>query len=331
MKSITGFFSQVKKPLIIVSTIPCSAKKSVVDFLTNLNAPVYLEGVSGLREDPRLQHLRITFLKNIWELSVDGIFRIGGVPTHRIWRDLENKEGDLALCSYCHLPWPGLSWGEVIQDDYEKLGVESVHYPELWYREPPEFKETIIELFERFPNSEPALMRRVSSSIPDMSLVYLGNSMPIREWDLAAVDENKDLDIYASRGMNGIDGQLSTFLGMAHPSNPSNWCILGDLTALYDLAAPWILEQLEPMKISIVVINNGGGMIFSRMSDRTCLQNNHAIGFEHFAKMWNIDYYRDEALELNHDGVRLIEAVPCNKQTAEFWEHYSGIDQLIKL
>lgn len=321
MTTLSNFFQSVSKPLVIVSTIPMKDQEVIADFLVRLNAPVYLEGVSGLRENPRLQHLRITYLKDI---CVDAVFRIGGVPTHRIWRDLEEKKGQLRLLSFSHLPWPGVSWGEVIEGDYQQLAEELFHYEKAWHVEDTQLKEISGKLFRQYPKSEPALIGRISSLIPEKSLVYLGNSLPIREWDLAATNENRKYEIYASRGMNGIDGQISTFLGMTQPYR-SNWCILGDLTALYDLAAPWILEQLEPREITIVVINNGGGMIFSRMSERECLQNKHTIDFEHFAKFWKMNYFNEEGLGLKPEGVRLIEAVPCAKQTNQFWNAYDKL------
>lgn len=321
MTTLSNFFQSVSKPLVIVSTIPMKDQEVIADFLVRLNAPVYLEGVSGLRENPRLQHLRITYLKDI---CVDAVFRIGGVPTHRIWRDLEEKKGQLRLLSFSHLPWPGVSWGEVIEGDYQQLAEELFHYEKAWHVEDTQLKEISGKLFRQYPKSEPALIGRISSLIPEKSLVYLGNSLPIREWDLAATNENRKYEIYASRGMNGIDGQISTFLGMTQPYR-SNWCILGDLTALYDLAAPWILEQLEPREITIVVINNGGGMIFSRMSERECLQNKHTIDFEYFAKFWKMNYFNEEGLGLKPEGVRLIEAVPCAKQTNQFWNAYDKL------
>ena len=64
---------------------------------------------------------------------------------------------------------------------------------------------------------------------------------------------------------NGIDGLVSSWLGVSAESDES-WMIVGDLSALYDLGAPWILSQLKKAKRRIVVINNGGGKIFSQVS-----------------------------------------------------------------
>lgn len=324
MKALEHFFQSVKHPLVVVSTLPYSHREEVIYFLEKLNAPVYLEGISGLREEPRLQHLRVSYVQKIWDLPIDGIFRLGGVPTPRFWRDLEGKRGKLKLLSFSHLPWPGVSWGEMINEPYTILNDVNFCYDSPWYREPTYYREALDRLLADYPTSEPGIVHKISEAIPHESLVYIGNSLPIREWDLAAVNAHKQLDIYASRGMNGIDGQLSTFLGMAQPYR-SNWCILGDLTALYDMAAPWILNQLEAENITIVVINNGGGMIFSRMSDRKCLQNRHSVNFKHFASMWELDYQDHEGLNHSCEGRRILELVPCPNQTNAFWKEYASL------
>ena len=63
--------------------------------------------------------------------------------------------------------------------------------------------------------SEPAMVWELSRQIPSDALVYLGNSLPIREWNLAATQQIPHPRTFASRGANGIDGQIATWLGMS--------------------------------------------------------------------------------------------------------------------
>lgn len=321
---VDRFFQSVDAPIVIVSSLPASDQEAVAQFLLRLNTPVYLEGISGLREDPRLQRLRITYLEQIWELPVDAIFRVGGVPTARIWRDLESKQHSVNLLSYSHLKWKGVSWGRVVHGEYGDLLKMAFTYPSLWYEEPKDIRRATTALLEEFNQSEPGIIHQLSKLIPSNSFIYLGNSLPIREWDLAATDDIEHSHVYASRGVNGIDGQLSTFLGMSRTQSP-NWCVLGDLTTLYDLAAPWILNQLEPREINIVVINNGGGMIFSHVIEHKSLQNRHSLDFRHFANMWNLHYCQHlDSLEPSLKP-RLIELVPSQEETRAFWQNYSQL------
>ncbi len=163
--------------------------------------------------------------------------------------------------------------------------------------------------------------------------LYLGNSLPIREWDLAANPEFQADDIWASRGLNGIDGQISTFLGYAKPGG-SNWALVGDLTALYDLQGPWVLPQLLDTQVNLVIMNNGGGKIFSKMFTPQEFQNNHHLRFSAVADLWSLEYLRWTVVpdhtfrfSLPSSGTqsRIIELIPEEAATARFWERYQRL------
>lgn len=176
------------------------------------------------------------------------------------------------------------------------------------------------------------MMRALSAAIPAEALVFLGNSLPIREWNLAAVDRPAHPRCYASRGANGIDGQVATFLGLAAAENES-WGIFGDLTALYDLNAPALLEQLAPARRRLVVINNGGGKIFSRLPALAALpddgkevtENHHSRSFKPWATMWGLGYVRWEAgapfPRIGEDQV-VLEVCPDGEATEAFWSEW---------
>ncbi|HEU5163272.1 MAG TPA: hypothetical protein VFV54_09030, partial [Thermoanaerobaculia bacterium] len=136
------------------------------------------------------------------------------------------------------------------------------------------------------------------------------------------------------RGANGIDGQLSTFLGMVEEGR-ENWCVVGDLTALYDLSSPWVIPQIaEGAAIRIVIVNNRGGRIFSRVpslgavpeSERERLfENPHAIGFEQWAAMWGLEYYDRLRPRRPLAARSVIELRPEADQTARFLEAYEAL------
>ena len=165
--------------------------------------------------------------------------------------------------------------------------------------------------------SETSFVNQISKVIRTNSRVYIGNSMPIRHWDMFATHENKNLLIEASRGMNGIDGQLSTFLGFACESAPENWGIFGDLTVLYDFAGIWMLKQRPNLNVNFVVMNNFGGKIFSRVlsgQEGEFCQNCHELDFKYFAKMWRLSYKKitnpAQLKKLNLKTSSLIEIIP---------------------
>ena len=158
--------------------------------------------------------------------------------------------------------------------------------------------------------------RFLSEMIPAGSLILLGNSLPIREWNAAATLEDRGLRCFSCRGANGIDGALSTFFGLSEGDDES-WAIIGDLTALYDLSAPWILRRLSAGRRRIVVINNGGGRIFSRLPaladlsevERQAVENDHCISLEHWAAMWGMGYLRvecEDEFDIGEDEPALV-------------------------
>ena len=282
--------------------------------------------------------MKIKSAQHIWSFSdvscypIDSILRIGGVPTLRAWRDLEDKPDRLAVFSLSHLPFSGLSWSNVYYADISSVlgffkqlkAFDAAPYQE-WRWLDKVVNERLCELFLKFPHSEPALFHFLSKNIPKESLVYLGNSLPIREWDLAATYEPKGFRVNASRGLNGIDGQLSTFYGMCDP-NSSNWGIFGDLTTLYDMSAPWYHQQ-EKLNANIVVVNNSGGQIFSRMFSHKEFLNEHSHNFKYFAEFWRLGYQCCNAFDaicFEHTS-QLIECRPDPAESRRFWEEYASL------
>ncbi|MCB1118884.1 MAG: 2-succinyl-5-enolpyruvyl-6-hydroxy-3-cyclohexene-1-carboxylic-acid synthase [Chlamydiia bacterium] len=293
-----------QRPLVIVGALSSADRESVARFLARWQAPIYLEAPSGLREDPRLQQLRVFRPE---KGQVDHVLRIGGVPTHRFWRDLEEKE--IPVTVWSRLPFSGLSWCksapvdlnalpacEPVQTDWEWIGKES-----CWNE-----RETL--RFFECPQEESSLIFSLSRIIPEGSLVYLGNSLPIREWDKAAVNQDKKFEISCNRGANGIDGQLSTFFGECQPAR-ENIALVGDLTALYDLAAFWVIPQLQHVSFRVIVINNGGGKIFRPMFPCQEMQNPHTLSFEGVATLWNLQYEKWHTIPTKLSG-QLIELIP---------------------
>ena len=284
------------RPLVILGGLHESRRTTVRDFAKKLNAPIYAEPLSGLRED--LAHLSITAGERMIGCgNFDSVIRIGNVPTLRFWRDLDESRRDLPLISFSALPFTGCSRGEVFPLESLPSDITPRERDEAFFTADHERAAAIAQLLDDEPYSELAMFRSLSQSIPPNARVYLGNSLPIREWDLAAIREPRGFEIAANRGANGIDGQLSTFFGQCDPGR-SNVCVVGDLTAIYDSNAPWIVQQLDAgIDWRIVIINNGGGRIFSRVPSlrkldasmrERIIENAHDLRFDHWAAMGSL-------------------------------------------
>ena len=164
---------------------------------------------------------------------------------------------------------------------------------------------------------------------------FLGNSLPIREGLLAA-EGRLPQRFHANRGANGIDGNLSTFLGLAAQDDDREyWGFFGDLTTLYDLSAPSILSQMQNVKLRLVVINNGGGKIFRLLPNWKGLSSDHAqvvenahdFHFSAWAQAWNMGYVRIDAsspVGTFEKRSLVIEVQPDQAQTDAFWQAWSA-------
>ena len=325
-----GSIDRMRFPLVVIGALHLQERERVAAILCKWEAPVYLESLSGLREDPRLQPYRIfvadRMLKRAQKAgySVDGVIRIGGIPTLRFWRDLESL--DLPVISFSHSSFSGLARQSLVQkiEDLNVAKFESAHNFLALERS---WKDEFDALFRQEPSSEPGMLAALSQRMGRGSQVYLGNSLPIREWDLGATSDFRDYEVWGSRGVNGIDGQVSTFLGFAK-ENRENWAVLGDLTSLYDLAGPFIVsplvKQARALDASLVIVNNGGGKIFSQVFAESEFQNIHQVHFEGWANLWGLSYecWRQIPEKLKWTGTRIVELLPDEQATERFWKSF---------
>lgn len=319
-EAIDSFCSQSKSPLVVVSGSFGFPQASIKEILQNLSLPLFIECTSGLKSHPDLREKEIRFPEKMRD-QVDGVIRIGHVPTHRLWRDLESKP--LPVLNFNHLPFSGLSWDSKVWP-YEALSLlPSFDFPsrklEGLVEQDQRFQDQLENSLIQFPLSEPSMLRALQNHWSSKNLVYLGNSLPIREWDCVSSAHTCFSQVMANRGANGIDGQLASFLGHSVDRQEALG-VFGDLTSLYDMNAPWFLKNLEA-SVFFAVINNAGGMIFDRLFDKELYLNRHNMSFEALAQMWGLEYQlfspKDSPFQTSSS---FIEVKPDSEQTRLFWD-----------
>ncbi len=316
----------------------------VIDFLRACPLPAWCEATSGLREEPELAACRLRTETDLSSRAVRTVIRFGGVPSARFWRDLEERS-EVRVIHVTPSPFPGLARREnTARVPFSQLGEWAAELVRSGLDGATQQGSIdrptgcagssgvkLEEVLARHPSSEPAAMRALSRVISEDAAVFLGNSLPIREWNLAADTTVTHPHCFANRGANGIDGELSTFLGVSRDFEES-WGIFGDLTALYDLGALWIAPQLPPGRRRIVILNNGGGRIFSRLpalnrlpeEAMAMVENRHAISFRGLAQLWHWDYHEVDAAGVDRldaaDSSRAIIEVRIDQRDSEaFW------------
>lgn len=332
---VTPQIRRVPHPLIIVGGLKSWDLDHVVNFLKTVETPIYAESISQLRGHPELEGKLMLSDKLIPQLIEQevckSILRVGGVPTLRLWRDLEDKFSKLPVYSCSNEDWTGLSRPTrhiVGLAALSLFQIEALPKPELQKIQDADHQlaQKLQALLVKYPKSEVALLAQLADQLRGEA-VYLGNSLPIREWDLVSKVGTQYLSLDANRGANGIDGQISTFMGWSEKAVPHKeaWAILGDLTTLYDSSGLWITPHLKPGQRRLVVVNNQGGQIFKNIFQEQAFINSHEIQFKKWAEQWKWDF--QEWLEIPADlhfsqQNVVIELKPDANSSDQFWQEY---------
>jgi 2-succinyl-5-enolpyruvyl-6-hydroxy-3-cyclohexene-1-carboxylate synthase len=111
--------------------------------------------------------------------------------------------------------------------------------------------------------SEPLIAREISQHLPDGATLFISSSRPIRDIEAFGAARH-GVKTFANRGLAGIDGNISTALGIA-TAHSATFAVLGDLAFLHDITG---LIHREEINLRIFVINNDGGGIFSTLPQR---------------------------------------------------------------
>lgn len=106
-----------------------------------------------------------------------------------------------------------------------------------------------------------AMASVVGESLPDGAQLFVGSSNPVRDLDLGMSRESA-ISVVANRGLAGIDGCLSTAIGLALTTDAPSYAWVGDLTFLHDTNALAIGPGEPRPDLTILVTNDGGGGIF---------------------------------------------------------------------
>jgi 2-succinyl-5-enolpyruvyl-6-hydroxy-3-cyclohexene-1-carboxylate synthase len=118
--------------------------------------------------------------------------------------------------------------------------------------------------------SEPAAARVVVAALPAGGHLVVSSSMPVRDVEWYAAPR-ADLTIHANRGANGIDGVVSTAVGVALGSRRPTGLLIGDVALLHD-ASGLISVMERGVDLRIVVVDNDGGGIFSFLPQASTLE-----------------------------------------------------------
>ena len=151
-----------------------------------------------------------------------------------------------------------------------------------WHKAWHKYETLAKEALSTYPDwSEGALASLVAADLENDSALFVASSRPIRDLE-AFANPRADVITYANRGLAGIDGNISTAMGIA-THHDETFAILGDLAFLHDISA---LSNPTNDVLTIIVVDNNGGGIFSTLPQQ---------GVEGFEKIFGTPHDRDLA------------------------------------
>lgn len=126
-----------------------------------------------------------------------------------------------------------------------------------------EAAQRVLSTAQAEPGFEGGFTQALEGSLDHRHVLVVASSMPVRDLEYFAPVRADGPRVIANRGANGIDGTLSTALGVAHDGAPTV-LLTGDLALLHDTNGFLIAPKLRG-SLTVVVINNEGGGIFGHL------------------------------------------------------------------
>ncbi len=311
------------------------------ELATVLGWPILADSLSNLRHhDPPFGLVRSYefLLRNrVFKESnlPQWIIRLGAVPTSKELNAFCEGAKTIILDDGGDWRDPNLSISRVIYGDL-KTSLSIITAAMKGFRKPPEWLNAwlsadrgALERVDSFMKTmdepfEGKLFYHLSEILtPSFPLsVIVGNSMPVRDLDTFFLNASKNIHLVANRGANGIDGLVSTAMGISAVEGDV-LLILGDVSFYHDMNG-LLASKLHRLNATIIIVNNNGGGIFSFLPQHdlpvylfeSLFGMAHALDFSGVKTIYGGEFHRvtswqafDKALSvaLKANGLRIIE------------------------
>jgi 2-succinyl-5-enolpyruvyl-6-hydroxy-3-cyclohexene-1-carboxylate synthase len=246
--------------------------------------PVLADGLSGLRGEAGLALVGCgdLCLQPAAGLLAPQVLRLGPVPASRRLQELlrgcagrqllisEAEPRCLdALAMDCP-QWPGglARWWEQLPAAGRegRPSAASLALAERWYRLEQAVQAQLQETLAPPAWGEPAIAHQLSLLLPAGVPLVIANSSPVRDWDSFTPASGRARPVCSFRGASGIDGTLSLACGVAEAWGEAV-LLSGDLALLHD-SNGWLWHRHLRGRLTVVLIDNGGGGIFEQLTIR---------------------------------------------------------------
>lgn len=345
LSSIHREITSSDQGLIIIGTVQIQKPEEFVKLLSKfamkLGWPVLAEGLSPVRNYkeafPTLITRYDTILRNSDAdelLRPKQVIQIGSLPTSKILRAWlkKNKPKTWVLeDSFDNIdPTHGNTTFVRMKPsifmkyfDCNKKTQTSTDYTQLWNRLEEQADGFIASSLEKCERSfEGKVAWLLSKSLPKDTPIFIATSMPVRDVEFFWQKNDRKIQPYFNRGANGIDGIVSTALGIAHENKPAV-LLVGDLTLLHD-SNGLLIKNYFRGSLTIVLINNDGGRMFEFLPIsqfgsifEEYFVTPQGVNFEKLAQYHGLSYYQPKSWDifyslvsnLPQEGIRIIEMI----------------------
>ena len=226
---------------------------------------------------------------------------------------------------------------DVFTHVYEKNN-NSDKYLKLWQQLEQEGKKQLSTAIDEPHCFEGRTIRELQKQISEDGQVFVANSMTIRDFDYFWFSGESKAVLYGNRGVNGIDGTISTALGLAVNGRPT-YLVTGDLSLFHDLNG-LAVAKTHNLNLTIILHNNDGGGIFEYLPQKGTkhfdylFSTSQGLDYSGAAKLYGCSYIKisspDELSSVlakigRESGVHIIE-IPTNREySRELHKKYTKV------
>ena len=211
-------------------------------------------------------------------------------------------------------------------------------YLNIWQRLEQEGKKQLSSAINEPHCFEGRTIRELQQYIPENGQIFVANSMTIRDFDYFWFSGGSRAVLYGNRGVNGIDGTISTALGLAVNGRPT-YLVTGDLSLFHDLNG-LAVAKTHNLNLTIILHNNDGGGIFEYLPQKGTkhfdylFSTSQGLDYSGAAKLYGCGYTKiSSPNELSsvlanvsqETGVHIIE-IPTNREySRELHKKYTKV------
>ncbi|GAA1432994.1 2-succinyl-5-enolpyruvyl-6-hydroxy-3-cyclohexene- 1-carboxylic-acid synthase [Microlunatus lacustris] len=270
--------------VLVAGDLPPAAGVAAAELAASAGVPLLAEPSSNARRGPAALGTYRLLLGSSLAEDVERVVVLGRPTLSRpVTRLLARTDVELVVVS-AHADWPdpGRAASAVVDAvAFADRWPEPVEGPDDWlnaWQEADSRARAALEelLAAQTTLTGPALAAALWAGLGGSDALVIGSSNPVRDLDLAPVAADP-APVYANRGLAGIDGTVSTAVGIALTRDRPTHALMGDLTLLHD-AGGLLIGPSEPRPdLRIVVANDDGGSIFATLEQG---RPEHAAAFE---------------------------------------------------